>query len=100
MYFKEMKIKAIKKALQIFEGDKKKASEYLGISLRSMRNYCRFEPELRKFYRPKNQLLSLFEKYKTEEEAYAALQDSKAWKYASVTEKKDLISCLESYFLK
>jgi transcriptional regulator with PAS, ATPase and Fis domain len=45
----EIKIRAIKRALVHFEGNKIHAAKALGISVRSVRNYVKHYPELSEF---------------------------------------------------
>lgn len=45
----EVKVRAVKRALLHFEGNKKRVAKALGISIRSVRNYVSRYPELHEF---------------------------------------------------
>jgi hypothetical protein len=95
---REITIKAIKTALVECEGNKHAAARMLKISVRTIRNYCKFEPELVSYYVPPFNWSKKFKKYATEEEAWQALQNSLLWKYSDDKERKSLINCLENSF--
>jgi hypothetical protein len=98
MFFKDLKIDAIRVALKLHKGDKNKAAQYLGISVRSIRNYCIERAELAKWYCPPPALLKIFGSCQTDLEAFDKLQKSKTWLKSNFNQRKKIVEKLEAYF--